>query len=58
MYGEISAGREKKGLPVDPVDLMITAIAKYHHATIATRNVKDFEACGIKLINPWKLDLD
>ena len=56
LYGEISASREKKGLSVDPVDLMITAIAKYHNATIATRNVRDFEACGIKLINPWKLN--
>ena len=56
LYGEISAGREKKGLPVDPVDLMITAIAKNHNAAIATRNIKDFEACGIKIINPWKLN--
>ena len=55
LYGDISAAREKKGLSVDPVDLMITAIAKYHNATIATRNVKDFEACGVKLINPWNL---
>jgi len=23
------------------------------HASLATRNVKDFADCGIELINPW-----
>lgn len=32
---------------------MIAAIAKSHNAAIATRNTKDFEGCGVKLINPW-----
>ena len=36
LYGEISARRERKGLSVDPVDLMISAIAKYYNASIAT----------------------
>lgn len=53
LYGEIASDREKAGFNTDAVDLMITAIAKNYDATIATRNIKDFQDCGIKLINPW-----
>lgn len=53
VYGEIAAKREKQGFNTDAVDLMIAAIAKSHNAAIATRNTKDFEGCGVKLINPW-----
>ncbi len=55
MYGGIAAGREKAGLSVDSVDLMIASIAKNLQASIATRNIKDFEGCGIILINPWQI---
>jgi predicted nucleic acid-binding protein len=54
MYGKLSSKREKAGLHTDAVDMMIAAIAKVHKASIATRNVSDFESCGIKIINPWK----
>ena len=53
LYGGIAAGREKVGLSVDPVDLMLASIAKNIQASIATRNIKDFEGCGLTLINPW-----
>ena len=33
---------------------MIAAIAHSVAAPIATRNVKDFEGCGIEIINPWE----
>lgn len=51
LYGGIATGREKAGLSVD---LMIAAIAKKIQASIATRNIKDFEGCGLTLINPWQ----
>lgn len=35
-------------------DLLIAAIAKQHKADLATRNISDFEACGLRLINPWQ----
>lgn len=53
IYGEIAANREKSGFAIDAVDLMIAAVAKVQKASIATRNTKDFEGCGITLINPW-----
>jgi predicted nucleic acid-binding protein len=34
-------------------DAMIAATALVHGLTIATRNVRDFEAAGVPLINPW-----
>ena len=53
LYGEIASDREKSGFNTDAIDLMIAAIAKQYNATIATRNIKDFKGCGVKLINPW-----
>jgi len=29
------------------------AIALAHRAAVATRNIDDFERCGLTLINPW-----
>lgn len=55
IYGAIATTREKAGFNIDAVDLMIAAIVKSHKASIATRNIKDFKECGIKLINPWKM---
>jgi hypothetical protein len=31
----------------------IAAITRFHGAALATRNAKDFEGCGIDLVNPW-----
>lgn len=38
---------------MDP-DAQIAAIAKAHGAILATRNIQDFEGCGVELVNPWK----
>ena len=34
-------------------DAMIAATAMEHGFTVVTRNVVDFEATGVKLLNPW-----
>jgi predicted nucleic acid-binding protein len=34
-------------------DSMIAATASLHGLTVATRNVADFEACGVPVVNPW-----
>lgn len=34
-------------------DSMIAATTLEHGFTLATRNVRDFEGTGIKLVNPW-----
>lgn len=34
-------------------DSMIAATALVHGLTLATRNTKDFEGCGVPVLNPW-----
>ncbi len=34
-------------------DALIAATAIVHGMTVVTRNVADFEATGVKLLNPW-----
>jgi predicted nucleic acid-binding protein len=53
MYAKIMAGREALGRPISQSDAMIAAIARSRDATVATRNTKDFEHCGIRIVNPW-----
>jgi predicted nucleic acid-binding protein len=50
----LTVNRRKMGRPVSSFDAMIAAIAISKGAAIATRNTKDFETCGISLINPWQ----
>lgn len=53
MYAEISASRRAAGKPISQFDAMIVAMARSRGASLATRNVKDFNDCGIDIINPW-----
>jgi len=53
-YAEIAASRRLAGKPISQFDAMIAAITKSRGAKLATRNVKDFVDCGIKIINPWE----
>ena len=53
MYAEISASRRAAGKPISQFDAMIVAMARSRGASVATRNVKDFEDCGTDVINPW-----
>ena len=52
-YAEIAAQRRAAGRPIAEADCQIAAIARATDAPIATRNVKDFDGCGIRIINPW-----
>jgi predicted nucleic acid-binding protein len=53
-FGEVVAGRERIGRPIGPLDAMIAAICLVHGATLATRNVRDFEGLDLKLVNPFE----
>ena len=55
-YAEIRVARERAGRPFGDNlhrDCMIAAIARANGASVATRNVSDFEGCGVKVVNPW-----
>ncbi len=53
VYATIAAGRRAAGRPISQFDCQIAAVGHAHDATIATRNAKDFEGCGIEVIDPW-----
>ena len=52
-YAKIFAQRHTSGRPISQADCQIAAIACSRDATIATRNVSDFEGVEVELINPW-----
>ena len=54
-YARIAVDRRRAGRPISQFDAQIAAIARSTGAAVATRNVTDFEGCGINLVNPWKL---
>lgn len=53
VYAEIFAQRHAAGRPISQADCQIAAIAHSRGASIATRNVTDFEGIEVELINPW-----
>jgi toxin FitB len=52
LYARIVSQRESIGRPLSQFDAMIAAIARSRNAAVATRNTRDFEGCGVRLINP------
>lgn len=52
-FAEISHVRTRNGRTVSFADAAIAAIARSRGASVATRNVTDFQGCGIAVINPW-----
>ncbi len=50
----IFAARKLAGRSTAPHDLVIAAIARAQGAHMVTRNVADFEGCGLTVINPWE----
>jgi toxin FitB len=53
-FPEIAAARRARGRPIADLDAQIAAIARSRDAILATRNITDFEGCGIRLVNPWR----
>ncbi len=50
---QIAAERRKHGRSVEFRDTFIAGIVRAHGATLATRNLRDFDDAGIALVNPW-----
>jgi predicted nucleic acid-binding protein len=57
VFGAIAASRRALGRPISDADAQIAAIVRSRGASLATRNIGDFEYCGIKVLNPWALPL-
>jgi toxin FitB len=54
--GSLMASRKIRGRRRELRDTMIAGIVLANHATLATRNVRDFDDIGAKLIDPWAVN--
>ena len=52
-FAVLASERRRAGKPISQADAQIAAVARSRGASLATRNVPDFEGCGIEVINPW-----
>ncbi len=51
-WGELQAARG----PLPLIDSLIAATAQAHGLQVVTRNVADFERCGVRVLDPWAGD--
>ncbi len=52
-YAIARAKREQAGRSIAVLDALIAGTALAHGAIVATRNVRDFEGWGLRVVNPW-----
>ena len=52
-YAMLAVERRTAGRPISQFDCQIAAIAHSQGASVVTRDVEDFEGCGLDVINPW-----
>ena len=54
IFSKIAAHRRALGRAIAQMDAQIASIARSRGASIASRNTKDFEGCGVTVLNPWR----
>ncbi len=54
LYGGVMGHRKALGRPLGILDGQIASIARANHFGVASRNVRDFEECGLDLFNPFE----
>jgi predicted nucleic acid-binding protein len=50
LWGELSASRS-----LAVVDTLIAATAIGHQLTLVTRNIRDVESTGVRIVDPWQV---
>ena len=53
LYGELMADRKRHGRPMSVPDGIIAATARTKALAVATSNVRDFDGCGLEVIDPF-----
>ena len=51
--GNLRGSFKCRGLVREQADMLIASTAQAHGLTLVTRNVRDFDGCGIPLLNPF-----
>ncbi len=51
--GELRGEFTMRGIVREQADMFIAATAQVHALTVVTHNIRDFEGCGIGLLNPF-----
>ncbi len=52
-WGALQGKAENNGIPMPTIDGLIAATAYTYNLILVTRNVDDFQASSIPLLNPW-----
>lgn len=52
-WGKLTGRLERNKHTLPAIDSLIAALALHHTCTLATRNVRAFEATGVKFVDPW-----
>ena len=52
-WGQLTIQAKRKGFVISMADGLIAASAMEHGLTLITRNVKDFSAIDVPIVNPW-----
>ena len=53
-YASLVVDRERAGRPITMPDAQIAGICASRGASLATRNLKDFDGLGLHLLDPWQ----
>jgi toxin FitB len=52
-WGLVMARSQRAGVSLGAMDAFFAATAETHGFALVTRNVRDFRAAGVPLLNPW-----
>ena len=54
-WADLETSTVKTGRRLPVMDSLLAATALAHGLTLATRNIPDFEATGVALLDPWQV---
>jgi toxin FitB len=57
-WGSLRASAARSGRTLPVVDSLIAATALEHGLAVVTRNVRDFQDVGVRLVDPWACPID